>query len=425
MYHRTVDPPPPAVSTLPFRRRRRSLPPFLFAALAVLLGACDRSGPVAVEQPLTEKAISSETASDAWLDVAAGDVTFGCTGEIWSPKKGAYRPIDLKVNVPKTIVDAADGATYTPRFKLHDEEDPEDRLLMNVVCTLPDVDDPKVEKAHAHVAKKLAKDVRKLQREMEAAAAIVPLNAWETTPAVDMARDYLNGAPQFGDPLISPGNLGVSTSSSCTPVLVRVYYWNGVRVEVYDCGGGDGGGDDGGGGSGGDDPPSDCAPMDPNPECQGGGGEGVTVGDTNFDCHSLGSTVCDLHDAVPEEVRKVQGAINRIRTDDPTCARFRTTAQAMLGRGLQVWENEIIDARGGRVLGDADWRTGAPRFHLWFRVLSDPEVVVHEAMHGTYWNDADRIRQVPMQHPSVGGRNYGGRLYEDRIRAGGWEKFCT
>ena len=87
-------------------------------------------------------------------------------GAVWNPRKGRYDDVSLRVNLPRKVVEAADGATYEPRFSLNDPAD-EDRLLMGVVCTLPDVQDPKVEKAHEKVGRFLAKEVRKLQRDLE------------------------------------------------------------------------------------------------------------------------------------------------------------------------------------------------------------------------------------------------------------------
>jgi hypothetical protein len=103
------------------------------------------------------------------LTATADDGIFGCTGGIWLPKKQRFERIDINVDLPQKITDAAEAKTQRPRYAFHDETDA-DRLLMGVVCTLPDVQDPKVQKAYEHVGKMLGKDVRKLQKEMEKTA---------------------------------------------------------------------------------------------------------------------------------------------------------------------------------------------------------------------------------------------------------------
>ena len=146
------------------------LPLLLVSALALSLGACDPSRSLDANQPVLEEAVSYELVPGPRLSAAERDSISGCAGTIWEPEAAEYVPINLKIHLPQKLVDTAGGATYEPYFKLHDEEDPSDRLLMELVCTLPDVDDPELGKTHAYVAMVLANDVKKLQREIATAA---------------------------------------------------------------------------------------------------------------------------------------------------------------------------------------------------------------------------------------------------------------
>ena len=129
-------------------------------ALLLSLAACDATGPAG-------DAGSGDGVSYAVSGTATstGGDGFGCSGSIWDPKRGRYEDLSLKVNLPKETVDAAEGARHSPQFELRDEADG-NRLLLIVQCTLPNVQDPKVEKAHRKVGRFLAKEVRKLQRDL-------------------------------------------------------------------------------------------------------------------------------------------------------------------------------------------------------------------------------------------------------------------
>jgi hypothetical protein len=210
---------------------------------------------------------------------------FGCTGGIWNPKKGRYDEISIKVNLPKNVVEAANGKTYEPRFALNDPAD-ENRLLMSVVCTLPNVQGPEAEKAHTTVGRFLAKEVRKLQRDLdnlsaqanEAGARVGVTNAANAPSAATASARTQNG-------------------ESCSVQLVAEFYFEGIHVRVYDLvcssgGGGTGGDSDcdpftescdnngGGTGSGGDPGggyPDYCgSQFMQTPECEGSGGDGTT-----------------------------------------------------------------------------------------------------------------------------------------------------
>ncbi len=210
----------------------------------------------------------------------AGD-EFGCTGGIWNPKKGRYEELSIKINLPKETVEAANGKTYEPRFALNDPVD-DNRLLMSVVCTLPDVQNPETEKAHAKVGRFLAKEVRKLQRDLdnlsaqanEAGARVGVTNAANAPSAATASARTQNG-------------------ESCSVQMVAEFYFEGIRVRVYDlvCSNGGGGSgcdpftencDNNGGGTGsGGDPgggyPDYCgSQFMQTPECEGSGGDGTT-----------------------------------------------------------------------------------------------------------------------------------------------------
>ena len=202
---------------------------------------------------------------------------FGCTGGIWNPKKGRYDEISLKVSLPNKVVEAAGGATYEPRFALNDPADA-DRLLMGVVCTLPDADDPKVEKAHAKVGRFLAKEVRKLQRDLDVAEGQTDqAGAWASTT---------DAAGVLTSPIAGPV-LQARSSESCSIQMIAEFYVNGIRVRVYDevcSGNGSSSGDDTGGSGddgndGNDGYPSHCdTQFIPTPECEDSGGGDSTPG---------------------------------------------------------------------------------------------------------------------------------------------------
>ena len=374
--------PFPLFTTAPGLR----LPLLLVFALAVLLGACDRMGVLEVDTPPTPapEEISYTTVPDVPAANPWGDAPFGCTGGIWVPKKGEYRPIHLKINLPKKTVEAAGGAVYKPRFALYEENDPDGQVLMGVICTLPEIDDPKVEKAHEHVAKKLGKDVRKLQREMEKMdETTTAFGVWGTAPTASVAPDTLGGATRLGGWSASLGDLGDTTSNSCVVVLVDVFYLNGIRVEVYDSycgggGGGSGGGDDGGiggggGGSGGDGRPRYCdTQLVPTPECGGGGGSGP-IGDgpyaTPWDALDFISLAWSIADFI----------------DHPTWKNALYVGADAIGAALPVIPSAGTIRRGARILsGDQVWgmysdlkraRQGIGNFGLPARTRVDAEVL--------------------------------------------------
>ena len=287
------------------------------AVLAVVLSlaACDSgdlTGPDLVSSASDGDAMSVTLASG----VASGQKgEYGCSGSIWDPKRGRYEDLSLKVNVPKKTVEAAGGATYSPQFQLRDKDD-DYRLLIVVRCTLPDVQDPKAEKAHAKVAKKLAKEVRKLQKSAGEAGVT------QSSALLDSLRGRTNavGATVIG----MPAPERATQAGSCRLVPVDYYYWYGVPVTVYDCAPGTGGGglcdpatDDectGGGGNGGnpppdecDDPnldltPAECGEPEPTPDCEDYVGWFSTANQTEREafCDSpfyVQSSVVDAHAA--------------------------------------------------------------------------------------------------------------------------------
>ena len=196
---------------------------------------------------------------------------FGCMGSIWLPRKGESRAITLPIHLPKWIVDAADGAVGEFRFVLPEADDPGGRALLDVTCTLPDVDDPRVEKAYERVARFLARNLKALQEAADAGAQADSRREDGNLIAADWSTAQLN------------------TEATCAWVLIDQYInedgqW--VYVYGYQCSGGGGGGDDGGiggggGGGGGElDPPSHCAMQTvPTPECEIGEGPYATPWD--------------------------------------------------------------------------------------------------------------------------------------------------
>lgn len=227
-------------------RRRGQL--LLLAGL--FLGGCDSANPPTAPTADAADGLSYTVLTGAESSSALTS-DFGCRGSVWLPKRGEYSAVALKLNLPEQIVAAAKGATYTPRFIVRENARPGSRVLLGVECSLPDVQDPKVEKAHKSVARFLAKELNKLQQAADVAAR------------ADMGHNgSWSGASGFGT------QFSLQTEESCGWELIDSYQnedgsW--TYVYQYKCSGG--GGDNGGGG--------DCG-WDGS-GCGGGGGGG---GDT-------------------------------------------------------------------------------------------------------------------------------------------------
>jgi hypothetical protein len=127
----------------------------------------------------------------------------------------------------------------------------------------------------------------------------------------------------------------------------------------------------------------------------GGGGDGVdvlypglypTANDENVRCADIG---CKLKDAEPIERERVAAAIKAIRTDIPICARIVESANAMIGRQLQIWHNPVwvveSDGKEHLLLGAAPFRyeynPPGPVMFLYSESIH-PWTVAHEALHG-------------------------------------------
>lgn len=128
----------------------------------------------------------------------------------------------------------------------------------------------------------------------------------------------------------------------------------------------------------------------------GGDGGGATLStptgqpianDEDARCVDLG---CRLRAPTPAEIDSVSSLIAQIRTDG-FCGEVRANAQAMVERGLQVWDNRVyvnVNGTDRTLLGEAPWsvQAGGPVMYLWTGSLS-AWTIAHEAIHGI-WNPA-------------------------------------
>lgn len=219
----------------------------------LFLGGCDSADPPTAPTADAADGLSYTvlTGAESRSALTSG---FGCRGSVWLPKRGEYSPVALKLNLPEQIVAAAKGATYTPRFIIRENGRPGSRALLGVECSLPDVQDPTVEKAHKSVARFLAKELNKLQQAADVAAR------------TDMGHNgSLSGASGFGTQFsLQAPQFSLQTQESCGWELIDSYQnedgsW--TYVYQYKC---SGGGGDGGGGN-------DCG-WDGS-GCGGGGGD--------------------------------------------------------------------------------------------------------------------------------------------------------
>ncbi len=280
------------------------------------------------------------------------DAEFGCIGTIWLPRKGEYRAIAIPVHLPDRIMGAAEGATRDFRFVIYEDAPPAGRALLDVKCTLPDVDDPRIEKAHELVANFLSTKFDTLQKAAEAEAR-------KLTGLNDMSRSASGGitARLSGEP---PS----AETQTCGWTLIDTYLdEEGRLVYVYTKQCSDGGGDDDGtgGGSGGDDRPSYCdTQLTPTPECEGGGGGGgsddapTASGNDAFyaqtalpDCDSplndRERAFCEGFDPVGNQFTIIETALDNIGARGGVCSKLADAGRGLLSaRTLHLFDYETF-----------------------------------------------------------------------------------